>query len=328
MITIGRRGFIAGAAGAMAWPLAVRAQQRAMPVVGFLDATESVGAAVTPFRQGLSETGYIEGRNVEILHRYTNLDYAQLPALAANLVGSRVDVIVAITGGSATALAAKKATTTIPIVFVIGADPVGSGLVVSLNRPGANVTGATFLTTELLAKQVELLHEAVPAATTIGVLVNPTAAQTEGQKREAENAARILGIKLLILNASAPDEFESAFKRLDGQGNGALVVAGDVLFGTRLSALAALSARYKVPTIHYSRNFVEADGLMSYGASMSDAWRIAGTYVGRILKGEKPGDLPVQQSTRIEMALNLKTAKALGLNVPTSILLRADQVIE
>jgi len=325
-----RREFVIGLGGASAaWPLAALAQQRAIPAIGILsDAQESAaGPLIAAFRQGLNEFGYVEGRNVEILYRWAESRIDRLPALAADLVGRRVAVIFA-AASTASALAARAATATIPIVFEIGSDPVEIGLVASLNRPGGNVTGVSFLTTELTAKRLELLHETVPAAALIGVLVNPTSPAVEAEIRDVNAAARILGVRLMMLNASTPSEIEAAFAVLGRQQIGALLVFADPLFFVQAAQLAALAVRYAVPAIYFGREQVEAGGLMSYGASISNATRLSGTYVGRILKGEKPADLPVQQSTRIEMVLNLKAANALGLKVPTETLLRADAVIE
>jgi putative tryptophan/tyrosine transport system substrate-binding protein len=323
-----RREFIAGLGGAAAWPVAARAQQRSMPVIGYLDAG-SEGARVpftAAFRQGLGEQGYVEGQNVEILYRWAESRYDRLPALAADLVRRRVSVIHA--QATPSALAAKSATSNIPIVFSLGIDPISLGLVASLNRPGGNVTGVTMLTQEQTTKRVELLHEIVPPATSIGLLVNPAGPQTENETRETEIAARILGMHLTILNANTPSEIEAAFANLVRQRIAALLLGSDTLFVEQRDQVVALAAHFAVPAIYPLRDFVDAGGLMSYGASWHDAWRLAGSYVGRILNGDKPGDLPVQQSTRFEMVLNLKTAKALGIEVPTPTLLRADEVIE
>jgi putative ABC transport system substrate-binding protein len=322
-----RREFITLLGGAAAWPLAARAQ-RAVPVIGYLSsATESVGAPMAAsFRQGLREEGYVEGRNVEILFRWFEYQYDRLPALAADLVRRRVDAIFAI--GETIALTAKAATSTIPILFAFGGDPVAIGLVPSLNRPGGNVTGATNLATELVAKQLELLHEIVPAVTSIGFLVQPDSSPDIPTKiTEAETAARILGVRLIVLNASTPSDIEAAFATLVGQQIGALIVSDSALLSP-WSQVVALAASHAVPAIYGLREHVGAGGLMSYGARLSDTVRVAGTYVGRILKGEKPADLPVQRSTRIETVLNLKTAKALGIEVPPNVLVLADQVIE
>jgi putative ABC transport system substrate-binding protein len=322
-----RRDVITLIGGAAAWPLAARAQQPNLPVIGYLNSNDN-NLFITAFRRGLGEQGYVEGRNVEILYRSAEGRYDRLPALAADLVRRRVAVIVA-TGGPAS-LAATAATSTIPIVFGTGGDPVELGLVASLDRPGGNTTGASFLTSELTTKRLELLHEIVPAATLIGFLVNPTNSVGEAERREAEIAARILGMRLVIANASTASEIEAAFAILVEERIGALLIAGDPLFtNTGHHQVVALAARHAVPAIYESRENVEADGLMSYAATnTSDVFRVAGTYTGRILKGEKPADLPVQRSTRTEMVLNLKTAKTLGIEVPTAILLRADEVLE
>ena len=270
----------------------------------------------------------MEGGNIEILYRYAEFHYDRLPALAAELVRRRVAVIVASSPGTASALAAKSATTTIPIVFAIGIDPVKLGLVASLSRPGANITGVSFLTTDLTAKRLELLHAIVPSARPIGLLVNPTAPQTKSQRDEAEGAARILGVPFVILNASSPNEIDDAFAMIAEQRIEALLIGSDALFAGQSNQLAALAARYGVPAIYPYPEVAEAGGLISYGASIPTTFRLAGTYVGRILKGEKPADLPVQQSSHLDLVLNLKTAKALGLTVPPTLLVRADEVIE
>jgi putative ABC transport system substrate-binding protein len=320
---------IAALGGAtVAWPLAARAQQPTMPVIGYLGpgALESARPFRAAFLDGLVETGYVEGRNVAIEYRWAEDQYDRLPELAGELVRRQVAVIVT-AGATPTALAAKAWTETIPIVFVLGSDPVQFGLVNSLGRPGGNVTGVTVLDVELIAKGFELLHELVPAATTIGVLVNPNNLTIEAQTRGAKIAARILGVHLLVLNASSQSEIEMAFTTLVEQRAGALLVSGEPLFfGTARDQLVALAARHAVPTIY--QYMTAADGLMSYGSRLADAFHIAGVYSGRILRGEKPADLPVQQSTRVELAINLKTAKTLGLTIPTSLLARADEVIE
>jgi putative ABC transport system substrate-binding protein len=323
-----RREFIAGLGGAVAWPLAARAQQRSVPVIGYLDAGSESGRAplTAAFRRGLGEHSYIEGRNVEILYRWAESRYDRLPALAMELVRQRVAVIHA--QATPSALAAKSATATIPIIFSVGTDPVSLGLVASLNRPGGNVTGVTFLAQELTAKRLELLHQIVPTATLIGFLANPSGPQTEAELREVETAARILGVRLTILNATTPSEIETAFAILVAQRIAALFVGVDTLFVEQRDQIAELMARYSVPAIYSFRDYVDAGGLMSYGPSWHDAWRVAGNYVGRILNGDKPGDLPVQQSTRIETVLNLKTAKTLGLTIPETLLAFADEVIQ
>jgi putative ABC transport system substrate-binding protein len=323
-----RREFITLLGSATAWPLTARAQQPAIPVVGYLSPGTLVSA--NPFRaaflDGLMETGYVEGRNVAIEYLWAEGQYDRLLSLAGELVRRQVSVIVT-AGATPTALAAKAATETIPIVFVLGSDPVQFGLVKSLARPGGNVTGVTVLDVDLIAKAFEMLHELVPAATTIGVLVNPNNLTVEAQKRGSQIAARNLGVHLLVLNARSQSEIDAAFTTLVEQRVGALLVTGEpFFFGAARDQLITLAALHAVPTVY--QYLTAPDGLMSYGTSLADAYRLSGVYTGRILRGEKPGDLPVQQSTRVELAINLKTAKALGLTVPTSILVRADKVIE
>jgi putative tryptophan/tyrosine transport system substrate-binding protein len=326
MIT--RRDFVAGLGSVTTLPLAARAQPLNVPVIGYLDSGTESGKVplTTAFRRGLGEQGYIEGRNVEILYRWVETQYDRLPALAADLVRRRVAVIHA--QSTPSALAAKSATCIIPIIFSLGSDPVSLGLVSSLNRPGGNVTGVTFQTVELTAKRLALLHEIAPAATSIGFLGNPSGPQNEAEAREAEIATHILGLQLTILNANTPTEIDAAFAILRGQRIAALMVGADTLFVEQRDKLAGLVARYGVPAIYPYRDFVDAGGLMSYGPNWTDALRVAGGYVGRILNGDKPSDLPVQQSTHIETILNLKAAKALGLVVPNTLLVSADEVIE
>jgi putative tryptophan/tyrosine transport system substrate-binding protein len=303
-----------------------RAQQRALPVIGYLSGgTESSDQNyLMAFRQGLGEHGYFVGRNVEVLYRSSETMHDRLPALAADLVRRGVAMIVA-TRGHAPALAAQAATSTIPIVFDIGADPVELGLVRSLNRPGGNATGVTVLTRTLTAKRLELLHEILPAARTIGFLVNPNSPVVEAEKEEVESAAPGLGVRLELANAGSLDEIEAAFTLLHGLGVDAVLTATDPLFWTQLPSLAA---RYRLPTIYIGREVVDVGGLMSYGPNFYDSIRLTGNYAGRVLKGEKPSDLPVQQASRIDMVLNLKTAKALGLSIPPNLLAIADEVIE
>jgi putative ABC transport system substrate-binding protein len=322
-----RREFIAGL-GAAVWPTALRAQQAALPVIGFLNGASAGGYAhlVAAFRQGLKETGYVEGQNVAIEFRWAEGQYDRVPAMAAELVRRQVAVIVANTPGN---LAAKAATKTIPIVFTIAGDPVQAGLVASLARPGGNVTGATQLDLQIAPKLLELTHELVPAATVIAVLVNPTNPHTEDLVRDLQAAARILGVQLHILHASAERDFDTVFASLDQLRAGALVFGSlDPFFLSRSERLAALALRHAVPAVSFDREFVAAGGLMGYAGSTPDMYRIAGVYTGRILKGEKPADLPVQQATKVEMFINMKTAKALGLTVPLTLLGRADEVIE
>jgi putative ABC transport system substrate-binding protein len=323
-----RRDFITLVGGAAAWPLAARAQQAGLPVIGYLSAGDANGDAPTVigFRRGLSEAGYTEGRNVEILFQFAEERFDQLAALAADLVRRRVAVIVA--SGLAPALAAKAATTTIPIVFECYYDPVASGLVTSLNRPGGNLTGASMQVEAYFAKGVELLHEMLPQAISIAVLTNPTNSATSVGIEETAAAARALGLRLVILKAGNVGEFEQAFKAAAAEKIGALLVNADRLFTDHLDQLAALALQYRVPSVFTRQEAVRAGGLMSYGASLVEAHRIVGNYAARILKGDKPANLAIQLATKIELSVNLKTAKALGIDVPTSILLRADQVIE
>jgi ABC-type uncharacterized transport system substrate-binding protein len=326
-----RREFITLIGGAAAaWPLAVRAQQRAAPVIGFLSgwfAGDSNGY-LAYFRQGLAETGYIEGQNVTIEYRWAEGNYDKVPALVADLVRRQVTAI-AIPNTTTSAVAAKAATQTIPIIFLIGSDPVKMGLVASLNRPGGNLTGINALQTALVGKRLELLHELMPATTRIAFLVNPTnRAFAEADTREAHEAARVLGLNLLVLNASSQSEIDAAFATLVLERAGALVTNGESFFMTRSVQLAVLAARHAVPAIYAYRENALAGGLMSYGSDILKATRELGIYTGCILKGEKPADLPVQQSTKVELIVNLKTAKALGVTVPQLLLGRADELIE
>jgi putative ABC transport system substrate-binding protein len=322
-----RREFIALIGGAAPWPLIAHAQQPTMPVVGFLNSTSSDGyePMVAAFRQGLKETGYIESQNVVIEYRWADGQYDRVPALAADLVRRNVVVIVANTPAN---LAAKAATSTIPIVFTTGGDPVQMGLVASLNRPGGNVTGVTQVASEVTPKRLQLAHEMVPTATVIAVLLNPTNPNSEPELTDLQGAAGTLGLRLLVLHASVDHDFDTIFAGLVQREAGALVITDDPFFTARHERLAALTLRHAVPMISPSREYVVAGGLMGYGVNIPDTYRLAGIYAGRVLKGEKPADLPVQQSTKVELFVNLKTARALRLTVPTSLLGRADELIE
>jgi putative tryptophan/tyrosine transport system substrate-binding protein len=325
-----RRDFIKVIAGtAASWPLAARAQQPAMPVIGFMNASSPEGYArqLAAFLRGLGEAGYVDGRNVVIEYRWAEGQNDRLPAMAADLVHREVAVIAATS--SPAALAAKAATTTIPIVFESGFDPVKLGLVASLNRPGGNVTGVTQLNIEMAPKRLELLHELVPKATVMALLVNPADSPlADSESSKILSAAHILGLELPILNASTEGDIDAGFASLVQLKAGGLVIGGGALLNSRSKQLAALAAQYAIPAIHESREFVAAGGLMSYGGSITDSYRLAGGYTGRILKGEKPSDLPVQQGTKVELYINLKTAKALGINVPATMQARADEMIE
>jgi putative tryptophan/tyrosine transport system substrate-binding protein len=326
-MSLRRRDIITLLGGAAAWPVAARAQQPAMPVIGYLNGESAAtsGDRLRAFRQGLSETGYVEGRNAAIEYRWADGQYDRLPALAADLVRRQVAVIVAT--GIPVALMAKAATTTIPIVFSTAGDPVALGLVPSLSRPGGNLTGVTNLGVEVSSKQLELLHEAVPSAIVAALLVNPNSPIAESESRDLQAAARTLGLELHVLQASTDRDLDTAFDSLARLRAGALVIGSDVFFTTRLQQLAELVVRHAVPAIA-NREFAAAGGLMGYATSNKDFYRQTGVYAGRILKGEKPADMPVQQVTKIELILNLKTAKALGIAFPPALLARADEVIE
>jgi putative ABC transport system substrate-binding protein len=310
------------------WSVAAHAQQPIMPVIGLIrpGSPEVSAPFVAPFRQGLMEGGYVEGQNVSIAYRWTNDRSEQIPALAADLVRRRVAVIAAV--GVSAALAAKASTTTIPIVFQLGVDPVKTGLVASLNRPGGNVTGVTNVTGGLTAKRLALLHELAPRAATVGILLDPSDLTFAATKSELQQAADTLRLQLIFLEASSERDFDAAFASLVQQKAGALLLTDETLFNSRRAELVALSARHAIPTIYTFREFAAAGGLMSYASSLTDANRLSGVYTARILKGEKPGDLPVMQPTKFEFVINLKTAKALGLAFPPSLLAIADEVIE
>jgi putative ABC transport system substrate-binding protein len=324
-----RRAFITLLGGAAAWPLALRAQQSVIPAVGFLHGAtpEAYVPMVAAFRKSLSEAGYSEGQSVTIEFRWAEGRLERLPELAADLVRRQVSVIFA-GGGAEPALVAKAATSKIPIVFANGVDPVEVGLVASLNRPGENITGVTFLINTLGPKELEALHDLRPQATVIAALINPNLATTASQSKDAEMAAHALGLQVHVLNASTEREIETVFESLPKVQAGGLVIGANAFFFSRRDQLVGLATRYSVPTVYPWREAVMAGGLMSYGANVTDAYRLAGNYTSRILKGEKPADLPVQQSTNTELVINLKTAKSLGLTFPITLLGRADEVIE
>jgi ABC-type uncharacterized transport system substrate-binding protein len=324
-----RRELVGLIGSSATWPFVARAQQPALPVIGYLSGQSPAESAnsLAAFRRGLNDTGYVEHRNVGIEYRWAQGQYYRLPAFAADLVRLRVSVIAAI-GSTAGALAAKAATATIPIVFFAGLDPVKLGLVSSFNRPGGNVTGVSFLVAELGSKRLGLLHELVPAATTIGFLVNPTSPTSQPELTDVQTAARVLGLHLHVENASDERALDVAFARFVQQRINALFVLSDPFFNDQRDRLVALAARHALPAIYSTRDHVEAGGLMSYGPSPSDVFRQCGIYTGRILKGEKPAELPVVQPTKFEFVINLKTVKAIGITLPPTLLALADEVIE
>jgi putative ABC transport system substrate-binding protein len=322
-----RREFITLIGGAAAWPLAARAQQPTMPVVGFMSGRSANDSArvVAAFRQGLAEMNYVEGRNVAIEFRWAEGQYDRLPALARELVAHPVAVIAAV---GASDRAAKAATTTIPIIFGTGNDPVATGVVTSLNRPGANITGATFLTGALGAKRLGLLRDLVPGVEVIALLVNPNTAPGQSQTRDVQDAAHALGQRLVVLNADSDATLDGSFAALGREHVGALLVGGDTFFDIRRDRVVALASQYRMPAIYQGREYALAGGLMSYGASITDMYRQVGLYVGRVLKGEKPGDLPVVGPTKFELVINIKTARTLGVKISDNLLSLADEMIE
>ena len=324
-----RRAFIAALAGAASWPVGARAQPSPQSVVGFLsgrspnESNEVLGA----FHRGLAENGYVEGSNIAIEYRWAEGRYDKLPMLAADLIGRRVAAIAA-TGGSVSGLAAKAATTTIPIVFSSGGDAVALGLVPNLNRPGGNVTGVNLIFGALGGKRLDLLHELVPQATAIGVLLNPNYPSAANEVTDVQAAARGRGLSAVVFNAGSETEIDRAFSSMTEHKVTGLLVADDPFLQAQRDRLSRLAASHALPAIYFSRDFADAGGLMSYGPSINDAYRLVGVYIGRILKGERPGDLPVLQPTKFELVINLKTAKAIGVDVPATLLARADEVIE
>ena len=325
-----RRKFITLLGGAGTWPLAARAQQAAMPLIAFIDATSAIASArwTAAFRNGLNETGYTEGRNVAVEYHWLEGRYDRLPALLAELVGRRVAVI-ATPGSTPAALAAKAATTTIPIVFGVAEDPVKLGLVANLARPGGNATGVNFFVSEVVRKRLGLLRDLIPRAVRIAVMINSgNAATAEATLREVQNAADALGLQIHVVNASTSDEINAAFATISHERAEALFLGPDAFFNSRRVQLVTLSARDRIPTVYGTRDYVEVGGLMSYGTNITDSFSQAGVYVGKILNGAKPAELPVIQSTKFEFVINLQTAKALGLDVPSGLLLAADEVIE
>jgi putative ABC transport system substrate-binding protein len=323
---IRRREFIAGLGCAAAWPVVARAQQPAMPVIGLLNGSGSI-SGIPAFRQGLAETGFVEGRNLAVVYRSAEGDLARLPSLAAELVSLQVKVIAAV-GGDSSVLSAKAATATIPIVFTTGGDPIVTGLVASLNRPGGNLTGATSLIGPLAPKLIGLLRDLVPRLATIGLLLNPANRMSPSVVQDVQAAVQQVGLNVVVAEATGERDIDAAFAQFVERRVDAFVVSGDVFFNRRRERLITLAARHAIPAIYYQREFPAAGGLMSYGADFRDVYRQAGLYVGRILKGDKPADLPVQQPTKFELLINLKTAKALGLTIPETLLATADEVIQ
>jgi len=321
-----RREFISLVGGVAVWPIAARAQQPTMPVIGLLNNGSQRAEFLAGFRNGLKEAGYVEGQNLTIEFRYADGRYDQLPVLAADLARRHVRVIGTV--GLAATLAARSAATSTPIVFISATDPVKDGLVASIARPGGYLTGVSNLNAQMVQKRLEILREALPDATVIGLLVNPTNPNTEENLIEAQEAARLMGRKLLVVKASAASDFIAAFDILVQQRAGALVIAGDPFFYSKSEQLAELTVHHSIPAIYQLRDFAVAGGLFSYGASLADAFRLMGIYVGRIVKGDKPSELPVQQQTDYDLVINLKTAKALGLNIPLPLIGRANEVIE
>jgi putative tryptophan/tyrosine transport system substrate-binding protein len=325
-----RREFITLLGGAAAaWPLAAPAQQPAVPVIGFLRTTSRADAAhlAAAFRQGLKEAGFVDGQNIAIEHRYAENQPGRLPALVADLISRQVDLLVA-SGGDVAPRAAKSATSTVPILFAMGGDPVAAGLVASLSRPGGNVTGVVFFSGALGMKRLELLRELVPSAKTIGLLVTPNSPETDMERRDIEAAAQSTGRELVVLDATSEQEIVTAFSTFVQRGAGALLVGSGPFFNSNRERLVALAASHALPASYSLREYAVAGGLMTYGASITDAYRQLGTYAGRMLKGARPADLPVVRATKLELVINLKTAKALGLEVPPTLLARADEVIE
>jgi len=328
-IHIRRREFVVTVGGAAAWPFMARAQRPGIPVIGILASVSPTPYApyIAAIKEGLRQTGYVESGNVEIEYRWAEGEYGRLPQQAAELVKRGVAVIILVGGGPAVA-AAKAATATIPIVFVMGDDPVKSGAAGALNHPGGNVTGVSLLTVALEAKRLQLLHELVPNVAVVAVIVNPNNPQAHAELAELQAAASTLGLQLEVFKASSPSEIDSAFVNLVQRRAGALHMAADAFFNTRKEQFVVLTARHALPTIFHLRQFTVAGGLMSYGPDLADAYRQGGTYAGRILKGEKPAEMPVQQAVKIELVINLQTARSLGLTIPLPLLGRADEVIE